>query len=122
MTELEGRRTESRIPEKTTIFLETMNCEGENYQPRIIICNSLDISANGIQVQVDEMVVVGSILRLCAGVLNQDLFLVSEVMWVKEDGSQFNIGLAIFEADDTDIIAWKKLIASKLNVSCELPI
>jgi len=122
MTELEGRRTESRIPEKTTIFLETMSCEGENYQPRIIICNSLDISANGIQVQVDEMVVVGSILRLCAGVLNQDLFLVSEVMWVKEDGSQFNIGLAIFEADDTDIIAWKKLIASKLNVSCELPI
>lgn len=109
------RRTESRLQEQTTIFLETITSRPDLYQPQVIICHSVDLSANGILVQIDEPVAAGTILRLCAGGREQDLYLVAEVKWARPEGEQFNLGLEIFDAQDTDIVSWKKLIAEKLQ-------
>lgn len=110
------RRSELRIEEETTIFLEVMS-DNDNGAPRVVICNSLDMSANGVQIALDEEVPVGCILRL--GVeLGKDtdaLYLVGEAKWVRPDEDQFQIGFELYDAENTDIAAWKQAVADFLN-------
>jgi hypothetical protein len=109
------RRTETRLDRNATVFIETMAADGL-HPPEVIICNSLDISANGVQVQMDKPVPVGSILRLCAEFAAdvEPMYLVGEVKWVSQQQEQYFIGFALFEADDTHIMEWKQLIADNL--------
>ncbi|ARN73649.1 PilZ domain-containing protein [Oceanicoccus sagamiensis] len=111
------RRSETRIDEKTTIFIEVCSSSFDNTSPaNIIICNSIDLSANGIQVEIDQEVAIGSILRLCAEFNDSEtLYLVGETKWVKPAGDHFNIGFELYDAENTDIVGWKKLVASLLN-------
>ena len=112
------RRSETRIDEKATIFIEICSSSFDNTSPaNITICNSLDLSANGIQVEMDQEVAVGTILRLCAelGEGEQALYLVGETKWVKPTGDTFNIGFELYDAEHTDISGWKKVIAAMLD-------
>ena len=111
------RRSETRIDEKTTVFIEVCSASFDNSAPaNVIICNSLDISANGIQVQMDEEVPIGTILRICAefGSSDHALYLVGETKWVKPEDDHFNIGFELYEAENTDIAGWKAVIARML--------
>lgn len=110
------KRSETRLNEQATIFVETYDSEGDEGN-KIIICNSLDISANGIQFQLDEKITVGSILRLCAEFHDHHdtLQLVGEIKWVTPEDEHYNIGFEIYDAEHTDIIAWKNLIANRLG-------
>ncbi|WP_101758791.1 PilZ domain-containing protein [Oceanicoccus sp. KOV_DT_Chl] len=117
MTDSSERRSETRIEEKTTVFVEVCSASFDNSSPaNVIICNSLDISANGIQVEMDEEVAIGTILRICAEFSNSDkaLYLVGETKWVKQEEDHFNIGFELYEAEDTDIAGWKEVIAGML--------
>lgn len=112
------RRSELRIDEQATIFLEIMSASHDNSSaPNVVICNSLDLSANGIQVAMDDEIAVGSILRL--GVDLPDgkdaLYLVGEAKWVRRDGDQYLIGFELYDAENTDIAGWKEAIAHFLN-------
>jgi hypothetical protein len=84
----------------------------------VMMCNSLDLSANGIQVVVDEDIALGSILRLCIDMPEQKpIFLVGEVMWKRADTATRGIclGFLLYECDDSDIADWKQWIADRLN-------
>jgi len=118
MTKADERRTETRIDKQTTIFIEV--CSGDsddNASPQIIICNSLDLSANGILVQMDNKVAIGSILRLCAELPDEEtaMYLVGEVKWVTPCDDHFNIGFELYDAENTDIVGWKNIIAKMLD-------
>ncbi|MCR8922230.1 PilZ domain-containing protein [Dasania sp. GY-MA-18] len=110
------KRSESRVSEQATIFVETYS-SGSFGGTKVVICNSLDISANGLQFQMDEKPELGSILRLFAEFNDQQapMQLIGEVKWVVPQGQDFNIGFAIYDAEDTDIIQWKQLIAQRLQ-------
>jgi hypothetical protein len=111
------RRSETRLDEKTTVFVEICAAEpGHNPDPKVIICTSLDLSANGLQVQMDSEVPVSSILRLCAdfGRDKEPVYLIGEAKWVRPEGELFNVGFELFDAENSDIIAWKNLVANKL--------
>ncbi|MGK0441057.1 MAG: hypothetical protein ACJA0N_000853 [Pseudohongiellaceae bacterium] len=113
---IDDKRSETRLNEEATIFVETY----DNTQAsgnKVIICSSLDISANGIQFQMDERAEIGSILRLCAEFHDQQatLQLIGEVKWIVPEDEFFNIGFEIYEAENTDIIGWKQLIAHRLD-------
>ena len=116
------KRSESRVDEQATIFVELYDNDHASGNT-VIICNSLDISANGLQFQMDEQVQTGSILRLCAEFHDHQapLQLVGEVKWVVPEDEHFNIGFEIYDAENTDIIAWKQLIASRLSDSIGQP-
>lgn len=111
------RRSELRLDEQATIFLEVMSAAVDEGDAAVVICNSLDLSANGIQVAMDDEIAVGSILRL--GVeLGSDceaLYLVGEARWVRRDGDQYLIGFELYDAENTDIADWKEAIASFLD-------
>lgn len=111
------KRSETRLQEQATIYIELYDQQSEQATNSVIICNSLDISANGIQFQIDQALPPGSILRLVAELPDKDepLQLVGEVKWATADQEDFNIGFELYDAEHTDIITWKQLIAERLG-------
>lgn len=112
------RRAETRIEKNTTLFVEVCSASFDNRSPaNVIICSSLDISANGIQVEMDTEVAIGTILRICAEFEGDDktLYLVGEVKWIKPIEEHFNIGFELYDAENTDIAGWKEVIAQLLT-------
>lgn len=111
------RRIETRLQEEVTIFVEMMP-QDEQSQPTVIICNSIDLSANGLQVQLDDPVKIGTILRLCVDFHdNEDpIYLIGEVKWTTEKDAQHFVGFELYDAENSNIIDWKHLIASKLSL------
>ncbi len=118
MNNPEERRGETRLDNNTTIFVEVCSAPYDNSTPaNIIICNGLDLSANGILIEIDQEVAIGSILRICAELhdTKQALYLVGEAKWVRAKGAHFNIGFELYDAKNTDIAGWKKLVAALLK-------
>lgn len=117
MNELTNRRSELRIAEQATIFIELQAADYDNSAPaNILICNSIDLSANGMQIQLDREVPVGSIFRLCVDFSDKydAVYLVGEVKWIRRLENEYSIGFELFESEQTDIEAWKLMIAKRL--------
>jgi hypothetical protein len=123
MNDTDNRRSEFRLSEQATIFIELQSADYDNgTAANILICNSLDLSANGMQIQLDCEVPVGSIFRLCVDFANnpnetkpEAIYLVGEVRWLKPFGDEFTIGFALFDSEQTDIEAWKRAMAQRLS-------
>lgn len=115
-----SNRQEMRLNQRETIFIEVhTSYPSSPANTKLLICNSLDLSANGIRAQIDEAVPINAIYQLCVEIHSsgEKLYLAAQVKWVRpaEDGQGFEVGLAIFESDDTDIEAWKRHIAAQLE-------
>ncbi len=111
-------RVKTRLALEATIFIEILACDSHN-AGNILMCNSLDLSENGLQVVVDDDMPAGSIFRLCIDLKDSEpIFLVAEVKWQRPDpdADAFRIGFLLFESDDTDIQRWKELVADMLMV------
>lgn len=113
-------RQEARLARAQTIFIEVQShYPADNGNDKLLICSSVDLSANGIRALVDEPLPVEAIYHLCVELHEtaERLFLVAQVKWVKnaDDQEGYYIGLSIFESDDTDIERWKQHIADQLN-------
>jgi len=117
MTTSPEHRAETRLEIEETVFIEVLT--GASDAPaKVVICNSLDLSANGVQVVVDQDIPLGSILRLCVDMPGEEpLFLVGEVKWKRADTATGGIclGFLLFESDDSDIAKWKQWVADRLN-------
>ena len=112
----ENNRVETRLDQEETIFIEVIASDSRS-AGSVIMCNSLDLSANGLQVILDEEISVGSILRICIDLKDEEpIFLVAEVKWQRpdEETGGFRIGFLLFESEDTDIVRWKQLVADLL--------
>lgn len=112
------RRSETRLGEAVTVFVERVAADYEQSRPAdIVICSSVDISANGLQVRMDQPAPLHSILRLCAefGDGRTPLYVIGEVKWVREEAGSYCIGFALFESEQSDIIAWKEAVAGRLD-------
>ena len=108
-------REETRIEQEETIFIEVLSSEEDK---GVIMCTSLDLSANGLQVVVDNDIPLGSILRLCIDLPDKDpIFLVGEVMWKRPDtdSDSKRLGFLLFESDDSNIEEWKLWMADALS-------
>lgn len=112
----QNHRIETRLDLEATIFIEVLASESE-LAGEVILCNSLDLSANGLQVVVDNEIDKGSICRICIDLKDSDpIFLVGEVMWERpdDDPDAVRLGFLLFESDDSDIRRWKELVAEML--------
>ena len=112
MTDDRERRCEHRLNAETTVFLEYFANGTDHSEPRIILCNTLDISRSGIQIELDTELPVGGVLRLCIDhdVLEKPLFLVAEVRWCRRSGETVHIGFELFDAEMTDVDDWERLV------------
>ena len=112
----EHRRSEARLEIEATIFIEVI-AGHESTDGDVIMCNSLDLSANGLQVVVDEDIEPESIFRLCVDLPDEEpIFLVGEVKWRRPDpdSDAYRIGFLLFESEDSDILRWKTTVARLL--------
>lgn len=115
--EHDNRRRDFRLPGQATLFVELRAaCPDGSHPAEIVACSGLDLSANGLQLQLDRPLAVGSILRLGAhfGPQSPPLYVVGEVRWSRPEQQGHAVGFSLFESEGTDIIAWKNLIATRL--------
>lgn len=112
-----NRRSELRLNDTATIFVEMRAASADGATPaEIVVCGSVDLSANGLQIHVDRPLPTGRILRLGAnpGDGQPPMYVVGEVRWGRQADDHWAIGLALFDSDGTDIVAWKKFVATRL--------
>ena len=118
MNNNEEKRQESRLPAQETLFLELAVANDTGVAPKILICNTVDISANGLQVMLDDTLPLHSIHQLGIELENpaQRFHLVAEVKWCRPhaDGG-YLVGFALYESDDTDIEQWKQAVAARFG-------
>lgn len=117
-----NNRQELRLHKDETIFIEVHSAyPGDISNCKLVICNSVDVSANGLKAQVDEKLPINAIYQLCVELRDSEekMFLAGQIKWVvdAEDGEGYAIGVSIFESDDTDIEKWKRYIASEFAAS-----
>lgn len=106
-------RGEPRIELRETVLVEVISST-ENAPGSVIVCHSMDFSASGLQVVVEDDMPPGSIFRLCIDLTGQPpIFLVAEVMWRRHNkgGSGYRLGFALFDAEGTDIERWRDLMS-----------
>lgn len=114
----DNRRSEFRLPDSAIVFVEVRAASPDGSQPaEIVACDGIDLSANGLQVQLDRALAVGSILRLGArpGADAPAMHVVGEVRWVRPWQAGWSIGFALFDSEGTDIVAWKQFVAARLG-------
>jgi hypothetical protein len=112
-------RGETRLELAETVFIEVLSSTSKE-PGNVVICNSLDFSASGLQVVVDDEIAAGSIFRLCIDLREEEpIFLVGEVKWKRPDTDTagFRLGFLLFESDDTDILRWQALVARLLGAA-----
>ena len=114
---MDDLRVETRLNHEVTILIEVQTSTATS--ANVVLCNSLDLSANGLQVVLDHEIAQGGIFRLFIDIRDQDpIFLVAEAKWVRPDPDEtasFRIGLLIFESEDTNVAQWKEYIAGLLD-------
>ncbi|MBQ0752779.1 MAG: PilZ domain-containing protein [Gammaproteobacteria bacterium] len=114
-------RGELRVATTAAVFVELSAGDpitGE--AASIVMCRLLDVSAAGMRIRIDRAVPLGTILSLCARFNgpkqgnHSSLRVVGEVRWVEKQDNYYLIGLFLYESFDTDITAWKLLIADQI--------
>ncbi|MBU3070279.1 PilZ domain-containing protein [Aestuariicella sp. G3-2] len=120
------KRQEYRLHRQETVFIEIDGGSYDGRQPaEILISQSLDLSANGLQLVVNEPLTPGRIHQIAIQLDDEpEAFnLVAEVKWCSEnldyqqdpDIPLWTVGLAILESDDTLLPAWKTFMARRLS-------
>ncbi len=107
-------RQEHRLQAEESIFLQVAaGSEDGTESPVMVVSHSMDISASGLQMVVDQPLPIGSIYPACVVLKKPEgrFQLIAEVKWVRPEADQWRVGLALFESEDTDIEQWKEVIA-----------
>lgn len=115
-------RTEPRLPHNEVIYVEFLTSgafEKDDLRPAVKSSETIDISANGVQVKVSDALRVGAILQisLIRARTGDRYELVAEVRWQKRlpGSSGYLVGLIFFESDETSIADWKLAVSSMLS-------
>jgi len=112
-------RAEIRIVKKSPIFIATKSAVPGSVAPhQVELCQSLDLSTNGLCVIMDKEVPLGAVYQIFVdlGAISDIFHLSAQVKWIRpsQEGVGFKVGLALFESDDTDILQWKQQMAETM--------
>lgn len=121
MTASDENRSEYRLADAITVFIETSaSPSGEPPPVKVSISETVDVSANGLQVTLDVDLPAGSVLPLCVECARPRarFNLTGEVMWVRPSPGReglYLVGFRILENDQTDLHLWKQQISLMLE-------
>ena len=112
------KRKNPRCNRQENVYIEvtTQNDDGE-YVKKVIGCESVDVSRNGLKLYVHEQIVQGTILDLCVSFKDvaEKFYLTAEVKWSRPlvDEGWYFIGFELFEGDSTDYRQWYDWVDSE---------
>lgn len=115
---LDERRMEARLNRPARVWLETLSpVPGEDGEAEILECTTVDMSANGMQLETSQPLLVDSILPIYVETYDGTQYcLTGEVRWVRpvEQEGRYLLGFHLYESEQTSILEWKQYIASLL--------
>jgi len=121
----EERREETRLSRSAVLYVETVSSAPDSKDgPVVVACKTVDFSANGIQVEMNEELTAGAIHQMALDLPNskERFQLTGEVRWVRPLSADtvsrettYVAGIMLFDSEGTEIIDWKIAIASWLN-------
>lgn len=118
MDDEQNYRGEVRLEARIPVFVELPEQEDgeEGSGEALLLCRLVDFSANGARILMDRPLPVGAILRISARLPEQHtpLTVVGEVRWVDCQDGRCLVGFSLYDADQTDIVQWKALLARRL--------
>lgn len=112
----EDQRRHLRLPLDSTVFIEMVSPEaGSADASEVAVCRTLNVSRGGLSVGIEHELLVGSILQICLELPDEreTLYLAGEVRWCRANEAPetgFNAGLALLNADGSDIDSWVALL------------
>jgi len=115
---VDEKREEARLNVPASILIQTVSREpGSSQEAKVVECECVDVSANGLQVLVPESLSSGAIHTLIIELNNEAKIyrLTAEVKWVKPYKSDFLTGLMLYDSEGTEIIDWKFMMSKFLN-------
>ncbi|UTF61835.1 PilZ domain-containing protein [Gilvimarinus sp. DA14] len=115
-TQISEQRQEYRLDAREAVYIELESEQAEG-AGTIVLSRSTDLSANGLQVELDRALPVGHIYTLCVQLRRPDqrFVLSGEVKWCRAEGARYHTGIALYESDLTAIADWKAVIAHRLH-------
>lgn len=120
--ENDNLRAEPRLPHDEVIYVEIYTpcvIESDDLGPATRASETVDVSANGIQIRVLEPLREGAIIQICLlrEKTGERFDLVAEVRWQKRlpGKSGYLTGLILLESDDTSIAEWKLTVSDMLS-------
>jgi len=103
-----------RVPRQESVSIQlTLPSLEQPESPRVVTCETADISANGLRLRLNESVEVERILDLCIE-LDGDprrFLLTSETRWCRRNDhlNCYEVGLIIHDSEGTDYQDWFEL-------------
>ena len=116
MIEHEDRRKDSRklLSEKILIQIVSTS-KDQSLAGKTVPCTTRDVSANGMQIQLNQPVVEGCVLELWIASIGtkEKFYLTGNVMWSKagETENSYLIGIQLQNDPASDLAAWQKHFA-----------
>ena len=117
----ELKREHNRLPLESRVYIELeAPAAGSGRESTILICQTLDVSARGLQLAVEEALTEGAFLQIGieppvdAG--EETLYLVGQVCWCRpaESGElPWLAGFALLPASESDLERWETLIHAR---------
>ncbi|WP_227664486.1 PilZ domain-containing protein [Marinobacter litoralis] len=112
------KRADYRLSARATARLQVESTEplelgGELLEGSVRTCEVRDLSASGMSLVSAEALRIGSLLaaEIHLSGREESLRLMVEVVWSKEEGKRYLIGLRVFESDETDYLHWLDAVA-----------
>ncbi len=112
----DNQRTEERLSSLGRLYVEIEAAvPQEGSQARVIACELMDFSTNGVRVRLPEKIPQGAILPVLLDFPGHErrYTLMAEVRWVRldDENDQHIAGFMLFESDGTAIVDWKETVA-----------
>ena len=119
MDELE--REHNRLPLESRVYIELeAPAAGSGRDSTIVVCQTLDVSARGLQLALAEELTEGAFLQIGVDVARDSdeatLYLVGQVCWCRpsESGDMpWLAGFALLPAGESDLEQWEALINAR---------
>ncbi|PIE43348.1 MAG: hypothetical protein CSA50_05580 [Gammaproteobacteria bacterium] len=115
------KRVETRLAALVRVYVEIVSGDPENGLPNeIVACETLDLSANGIQVIMPVELPVGALLPIVVEIGSQKFELVVETKWsgcMPDKGADtvWSTGFFLVDSDGSDAIRWKEAMVEWLT-------
>lgn len=113
----DDKRMHYRFGGNESFFIEYYN-DGNKTPVKMLLCHSVDLSANGLKVRVNKNLPINAIYAISVetDALEAPLSLAGQIRWQSpiDDSEEFFYGIELLESDDTDIAKWKLYVAQQL--------
>ena len=111
------QRKHFRLPSESVTFIELVSPRrGETDSGKLVRCKSMNVSRGGLQVLLEEKLIVGAILQIGIDLPNarNTLYLAGEVRWClpnEDEPETWKASFQILNAEHSDIEQWEKLVS-----------